>query len=135
MRNDPKQHELAAEANAELKQALAELRELARGLHPQVLTTGGLAPALEQLAERSAIPVDVSAAADRYPDEVESTAYFVASEALANVAKYARRAACTRSPPNAETAASRSRSQTTASAAPTPTAAPASPASPTGSPR
>ena len=53
------------------------------------MTAGGLAPALEQLAERAAIPVEVNATPERYPDEVESTAYFVASEALANVAKYA----------------------------------------------
>ena len=84
--------ELAAGIDAagmQLSSALAELRELARGLHPQVLSTGGLKPALEQLAQRSPIPVTVDAPAERYADQVESTAYFVVSEALANVAKYA----------------------------------------------
>ena len=87
---EPDQREKLADASAELKGALEELRELARGLHPQVLTTGGLAPALEQLAGRAAIPVEVTATHERYPEHVESTAYFVASEALANVAKYSQ---------------------------------------------
>jgi signal transduction histidine kinase len=78
-----------AAAIERLRQALGELRELAQGLHPAVLSTDGLRPALEQLADRSAVPVSVRADADRYDDAVESTAYFVASEALANVAKYA----------------------------------------------
>ena len=86
---DPSAAALAAEASADLGAAIAELRDLARGLHPQVLTTGGLKPALEQLSQRSPVPVAVSAPGERYPDPVESTAYFVVSEALANVAKYA----------------------------------------------
>ncbi|MDT4942190.1 MAG: hypothetical protein QOJ34_2279, partial [Pseudonocardiales bacterium] len=69
--------------------ALEELRELARGLHPSVLTTDGLQPALAHLAEHSAVPVDVDAPDRRFPELVESTAYYVASEALANVGKYA----------------------------------------------
>jgi signal transduction histidine kinase len=81
---------MAAEAGANLKEALDELRELARGLHPSVLETDGLGPALRQLASRSPIPVSLSAPDGRLPDAVESTAYFVTSEALANVAKYAR---------------------------------------------
>jgi signal transduction histidine kinase len=79
----------AGAAKEKLGTALTELRELARGLHPQVLSTGGLAPALRQLAERSPVPATVEAPQGRYPDAIESTAYFVASEALANVAKYA----------------------------------------------
>ncbi|CAM3569516.1 histidine kinase [Smaragdicoccus niigatensis] len=73
-----------------LKEALAELRDLARGLHPAILTTDGLGPALTQLATRSAVPVSVDAPSERLPEQVETTAYFVAAEALANVAKYAR---------------------------------------------
>jgi signal transduction histidine kinase len=75
---------------AELRAALAELRELARGLHPQILTEEGLGAAVESLADRSPIPVAVTIDADdRYPPPVEATAYFVVSEALTNVAKYA----------------------------------------------
>ena len=79
----------AEESRATLKAALDELRELARGLHPSVLATDGLPPALEQLASRAPLPVTIEASEERYPEQVESTAYFVASEALANVAKYA----------------------------------------------
>jgi signal transduction histidine kinase len=79
----------AENASQTLDDALDELRELARGLHPSVLATDGLAPALEQAAARAPVPVDVTAPEERYPEEVESTAYFVASEALANIAKYA----------------------------------------------
>ncbi|MGE5225891.1 MAG: histidine kinase [Planctomycetaceae bacterium] len=77
----------------ELRTALSELRELARGLHPTILTEEGLGPAVESLAERSAVPVEVSVALDagdgRFPPPVEATAYFVVAEALTNVAKYA----------------------------------------------
>ncbi len=79
-----------AAVKTELSAALSELRDLARGLHPQVLSAGGLKPALEQLAARSPVPVEVRTPADRYSDAIESTAYFVISEALANVAKYAQ---------------------------------------------
>jgi signal transduction histidine kinase len=81
---------MAADAGANLKEALDELRELARGLHPSVLETDGLGPALRQLAARSPIPVTVSAPGGRLSEAIESTIYFVTSEALANVAKYAR---------------------------------------------
>jgi signal transduction histidine kinase len=78
-------------ANAELSVAIAELRELARGIHPAVLTERGLGPALASLAERAPIPVELEHAEDeRLPRSVEAAAYFVVSEALANVAKYAR---------------------------------------------
>jgi signal transduction histidine kinase len=86
----PELQAMAAEAFDNLKEALNELRELARGLHPAVLGTDGLGPALRQLASRSPIPVTVSAPAERLPELVESTIYFVASEALANVAKYSQ---------------------------------------------
>jgi PAS domain S-box-containing protein len=74
----------------ELAQASAELRELARGIHPAVLTERGLAPAIETLASRAPVPVEVVAVpAERLPAVVEATAYFTVSEALTNVAKYA----------------------------------------------
>jgi signal transduction histidine kinase len=75
----------------ELKLALSELRELARGIHPAVLTEQGLAPALESLAERSPVAATVDVGSiGRLPASVEATAYFVVSEALANAAKHAR---------------------------------------------
>jgi signal transduction histidine kinase len=78
-------------ARGELDHALAELRELARGIHPSVLTDRGLNAALDGLAQRAPLPVAFQAMpADRLPDRVESAAYFVVAEALTNVAKYAR---------------------------------------------
>jgi signal transduction histidine kinase len=78
-------------AAAELRLALVELRELARGIHPVILSEAGLGPALASLAERSPIPVTVTAVPpDRLPSPVEETAYYVACEALANAAKHAR---------------------------------------------
>ncbi len=80
-----------SEAGESLSTALGDLRELARGLHPQVLATSGLGPALRQLALRSPVPVEFERCPEgRFADQVESTAYFVVSEALANVAKYAQ---------------------------------------------
>jgi signal transduction histidine kinase len=73
-----------------LKQGLQELRELARGIHPAVLTERGLEAALDGLAARAPVPVTVSVrSAVRLPPEIESAAYFLVSEALTNVAKYA----------------------------------------------
>lgn len=83
-------HAAVGQASNDIKDALAELRELARGLHPAVLSTDGLAPALNQLATRSKMPVAVNVPEARFPAEVETAAYFVAAEALANVAKYSR---------------------------------------------
>jgi signal transduction histidine kinase len=78
------------EAGDELKTALIELRELARGIHPAILTEAGLGPAVESLAARSPVPTDVTAVPTRrLSPAIESTAYFVVSEALANTAKYA----------------------------------------------
>ncbi len=77
-------------ASQELATALEELRELARGIHPAVLTDRGLAPALEALANRSPVPVAIhSVPEERLPAQVEAAAYYVVSESLANVAKYA----------------------------------------------
>jgi signal transduction histidine kinase len=80
---------LLAEADGEVGGALEELRALARGIHPAVLTDEGLAPALGALARRAPVPVDVTAEAERFPPAVEATAYFVACEALANAVKHA----------------------------------------------
>jgi signal transduction histidine kinase len=78
-----------AEADAELKLALGELRELARGIHPAILTEEGLGPALQSLAERSTLRARILASpAGRLPPPVEATAYFVVAEALSNAAKY-----------------------------------------------
>jgi signal transduction histidine kinase len=77
-------------AMAELTAGLSELRELARGIHPAVLTERGLDPALQVLAARAPLPVTISGGlAERLPPAVESAAYFVVMEALTNVAKYA----------------------------------------------
>lgn len=85
-----------AEAEAELRHAIGELRELARGIHPAILTEAGLGPALESLAERTGVPVAVQTRLNgRLPPVVEATAYFVAAEALTNVAKHARASAAT----------------------------------------
>jgi PAS domain S-box-containing protein len=79
-----------AQAGEELTLALEELRELARGIHPAVLTERGLEPAVESLAARAPLPVEVSIALrERLPGPVEAAAYYVVAEALANVAKYA----------------------------------------------
>jgi signal transduction histidine kinase len=88
--DDPSAHELVATASDELAQSLAELRELARGIHPAVLEHG-LAAALDSLAHRSTVATTLFYEPDaRLPEPVELAAYFVASEALANVAKYAQ---------------------------------------------
>jgi signal transduction histidine kinase len=87
----PELAELLDKAQDELQTSLAELRELARGIHPAVLTERGLEPALQALVSRAPLPVTLEAAtAERLPGPVESAAYFVVSEGLANVAKYAR---------------------------------------------
>src|SRR5205823_9616188 len=81
---------LLAGAAEELNRALAELRELARGLHPAALTEQGLGPALQTLAERLPVEVKVGALDERLLDHVEATAYYICSEALTNVAKHAQ---------------------------------------------
>jgi signal transduction histidine kinase len=83
--------ELLDEAESELRAALDELRELARGIHPAVLSEQGLAAALKTLAERSPVPVTIAEVPEqRLAPPTEAAAYFLVSEALANVAKYAR---------------------------------------------
>jgi len=74
----------------ELKEVLGELRDLAHGIHPAVLSQGGLAVALEDVAERLPLPVRVIAPASRAAPAVEATAYFVACEALTNTVKHSK---------------------------------------------
>jgi PAS domain S-box-containing protein len=78
-----------AEAGEELAVALDELRELARGLHPAILSDRGLRAAVEILAGRVPIPVDVDIPDERLPEPVEAAAYYLIAEALTNVTKYA----------------------------------------------
>jgi signal transduction histidine kinase len=89
VKDDGDAEQLLADAASELDAALEELRELARGIHPAVLSDRGLDAALEALAHRSPIPVEVEATpGERFPEAVEAAAYFVVAEALTNVAKY-----------------------------------------------
>jgi signal transduction histidine kinase len=82
--------ELVGEAHEEAKRAITEVRDLARGIHPAVLTDRGLDAALSALATRSPVRVDVRVdVVERPPASVEAAAYFVVSEALANIAKHA----------------------------------------------
>jgi PAS domain S-box-containing protein len=80
---------LVGEALDDTRAAIEELRELAHGLHPAILTHRGLAAAVAALADRAPLPVRVDIPDERYPASVESAAYFVTAEALTNVAKYA----------------------------------------------
>jgi signal transduction histidine kinase len=86
---------LLDESSAELQASLNELRELARGIHPAVLVDRGLAAALRALADRAPVPVSLSVAADELPPTVTTAIYFVVSEALTNVAKYASASSAT----------------------------------------
>ena len=86
---DPDVDRLLASTIDELQLAVNELRELARGVHPAILTEEGLAAALESLTSRMALPVSLDASEERLPPQVEATAYFVVCEALANVVKHA----------------------------------------------
>ena len=88
---DPAMRLSLEQASEDARLALAELRELARGIHPAILTEAGLGAAVQSLADRSAVPTIVEGAtAARFAPAVERAAYFVVSEALANVNKYAR---------------------------------------------
>jgi signal transduction histidine kinase len=88
---DPEAASLLDRAQSELKTSLGELRELARGIHPAVLTERGLDPALRALAARASVPVAIeTVAGERLPGPVEIAAYYVVAEGLTNVAKYAQ---------------------------------------------
>jgi signal transduction histidine kinase len=91
VRSDPARAEDMLEgAEQELTTALAELRELARGIHPAVLSDRGLGPALEALAGRSPVPVRLAEVpGERLPVAIEAAAYYVVAEALTNIVKYA----------------------------------------------
>jgi signal transduction histidine kinase len=87
---DPAAAELVRSAGEEAGLALRELRDLARGIHPAILSNRGLAAALDDLAGRAAVPVElVAVPPQRLPDPVESTVYFLVSECLANIGKHA----------------------------------------------
>ncbi|HEV2711481.1 MAG TPA: ATP-binding protein, partial [Gaiellaceae bacterium] len=81
--------EMLAPAQAKLARARSDLLEFARGVHPRILSEGGLPAALRELADRSSVSTVVSVPDVRFPAPVEVAAYFLCSEALANVAKYA----------------------------------------------
>jgi signal transduction histidine kinase len=92
---DATAHGALAQVRDGLREVLAELRDLAHGIHPAVLSRAGLAAALEDVAEKLPLPVRVIAPATRVATAVEATAYFVACEALANVVKHAEAASAT----------------------------------------
>jgi signal transduction histidine kinase len=84
------------QAREVLAAALAELRDLSQGIHPNVLTEGGLGPALEDLVYAAPLPVEVTADVNgRLPEKVEAGAYYVIAEALANIAKHAQASTAT----------------------------------------
>jgi signal transduction histidine kinase len=89
--DDPRAVALVESSIEKLATALAELRELARGIHPAILSERGLAAALPALVERVPVPVHCHVeVSDRFPSAIEAGAYFVAAEALTNIAKYSR---------------------------------------------
>ncbi len=81
--------ELLDEAVGQAKQAMAELRELAHGILPEVLTHGGLRAGIAALGSRTPVPVEIDVSVERLPAPVEASAYFVVAEALTNMAKHA----------------------------------------------
>jgi len=87
---DPAVRRSLDRAAEEALAALAELRDLALGIHPLILTESGLGEAVESLADRTSVDVSVDVGSERYSPAVEGAAYFVISEALANVTKYAK---------------------------------------------
>jgi GAF domain-containing protein len=89
-RDEPDCDQLVDEALAQAERATAELRELAHGILPSVLTRGGLRAGVDALASRMPVPIESSVDVGRLPAAVEATAYFVVAEALTNVAKHSR---------------------------------------------
>ena len=93
---DPRAAAILADISNELAETLQELRELARGIHPAVLTDRGLDAALAALAARTPLPVELlGTPRERLPEAIEATAYYIVAESLTNVAKYARATAAT----------------------------------------
>ena len=97
LESDPRAaRQVLSEAQDELRRGLAELRELARGIHPVILTERGLGPALDALLSRAPIPVDITELPEgRLPADIEAAAYYVVAEAIANVGKYAHASGAT----------------------------------------
>jgi signal transduction histidine kinase len=86
----PELREQLAALDAGLLEAVEELRELSRGIHPAVLSKGGLGPALRSLSRRCAVPIELDVRVEnRLPEPIEGAAYYVAAEALTNAAKHA----------------------------------------------
>ena len=120
----------------ELESALKELRELARGIHPAILSHQGLACALDELAARSPVPAElVALPAQRLPEPIEAAAYYVVAEALTNVAKHAQALARDDRRHARGRAHHDRRAATTAAAEPSSTPAPACAGWPIGSRR
>jgi signal transduction histidine kinase len=96
VKDDPgKAEELIAHAEEELGKAIEDLREIARGIHPAVLSDRGLRPALESLAGKADLPVELLAVPDeRMPQSVERAAYNVVAEAVTNAARHAQASHC-----------------------------------------
>ena len=82
--------ELLQAALKETSETITEVRELAHGVHPAILTNRGLGAASDALAARSSLPIKVDAGDERYPPQVEAAAYFFIAEALTNIAKHAQ---------------------------------------------
>lgn len=96
LEDNPEADHLLTEASGELQDAIDELRELARGIHPAALTDRGLGPALEVLADRTHVPVELTTEVPgRLPSTVEAVVYYVAGEGLTNIAKYSYATAAT----------------------------------------
>jgi signal transduction histidine kinase len=91
LERDPRAaRELLATAQSDLSQGLAELRELARGIHPVILTERGLGPALDSLLARATVPVEIAELPEeRLTASVEAAAYYIVAEAITNVSRYA----------------------------------------------
>ncbi|WP_433469281.1 sensor histidine kinase [Spirillospora sp. CA-128828] len=87
---DLRAREQARTCRRELAEAVAELDDLARGVHPAILADAGLAPAMELVAARAGVPVRLDLPAARFPPEIESTLYFALCEALTNAVKHAQ---------------------------------------------
>jgi signal transduction histidine kinase len=88
-RTAPASSALIDATQTELRRAISEVRQLARGVMPPILTEAGLAAAVESLAERAPMPVDVAVLDRRFPQSIETAAYYVVTEALTNAARYA----------------------------------------------
>jgi signal transduction histidine kinase len=87
---NPRLRSLLAEAAREADQAIEDLRNLARGVHPAILSQAGLGPAIATLADLSVVPVSADVTAKRFSDDIEATVYFVVAEAVSNANKHSK---------------------------------------------